>query len=81
MLIRVNREARRAPGANIDSFEAPKDFVRKGFHAIDGRSGDPKAHLTTAAQPWKNFTAGWPRAVREKIEEVVVLTQFRHKWL
>ncbi|KAH9841009.1 uncharacterized protein C8Q71DRAFT_701269 [Rhodofomes roseus] len=66
--------ARRMPGANLDNFETPKDFMRKIAHAIDGRYGDPKACLTTVVQYWKNLTAGWRRTDRPKIRDDVVLS-------
>lgn len=74
MLVLIDRYAGRTPGANLNSFETPKDFMRKVAHAIDGRYGDPKACLTTVVQYWKNLTGGWRREGRETIRDEVVLS-------
>ncbi|KAI0252177.1 hypothetical protein BJV78DRAFT_1281944 [Lactifluus subvellereus] len=66
--------ARRTPGANLNNFETPKDFMRKIAHVIDSRYGDPEACLTTVVQYWKNLTAGWRRAGRPQIKDDVVLS-------
>jgi hypothetical protein len=35
------------PGAKLDNFQTPKDFIRMVAYAIDGRYGDDKACLRT----------------------------------
>ena len=41
--------------------ETLKDFVKNIAYGTDGAGGGPKATISTVAQYWRNFAAGWQR--------------------
>ncbi len=71
MLIVINSYQNLHPGAKLDNFETPKDYIRMVAYAIDGRYGDAKACLRTVRQYWKNTTAALDRE-GQKVEQEII---------
>jgi hypothetical protein len=61
------------PGANLDNFQTPKDFIRMVAYAIDGRYCDDEACLRTVRQYWKNTTAALDREVKKVEPEIITV--------
>ena len=59
------------PGANLDNFQTPKDFIQMVAYAIDGRYGDDKACLRMFRQYWKNAIAALDREGKKAEPEII----------
>jgi hypothetical protein len=59
------------PGANLNNFQTPKDFIWMVAYAIDGRYGNDKACLRTVHQYWKNTTASLDREGKKVEPEII----------
>ena len=59
------------PGAKLDNYLTPKDYMQMVAHAIDGRYGDDKACLRTVCQYWKNTTAALDREGRKVDKDII----------
>jgi len=71
VLIVINSYQNLHPGAKLDNFETPKDYIRTVTYAIDGRYGNDKACLRTVRQYWKNTTAALDRE-GQKVEQEII---------
>ena len=60
-----------SPGAQLDNFQTPKDFIQMVANAIDGRYNDKNACLKTVRQYWKNTTAALDRE-GEKVKPEII---------
>jgi hypothetical protein len=71
VLIVINSYQNLNPGAKLDNFETPKNYIWMAAYAIDGRYSDDKACLRTVRQYWKNTTVALDREGQKAEPEII----------